>query len=214
MVEPTLRDLLIETSEGVRAGDLGSRAVIVARRRVQRRKLAAGAVAVAGSVLAVAGPLGGSRLFDPSSAPDRPTAPAARPDVAASSDHDLVGGWEIQGEPQWVPLRNHYYAATFYAVNRTSGDLSPVRGLALWVSYANAPGKFDAVCEVEEFTGKRPINRQELFFETTRREQPVAPGERVFMACFQTAGSVPDRGDLPRNGDLRVDAESVRFFTW
>jgi hypothetical protein len=120
-----------------------------------------------------------------------------------------VGGWEIVGDPQWIPLRNNYHAATVHAVNRTSHNLSPRKGPVLWAAYENpdAPGRYEAPCAVIEVSGELPESRQELF-TTPHRERPVAPGEEVVLSCVQVAVGTP-RGSGP--GEVRIDAETARF---
>jgi hypothetical protein len=207
VTDRTLRDLLVEASAGIDAPDLASPAITQAERRVRRRRISTGAVAVvAASVFAVSGGpnLG---LLDTSPLRDDAPAPATR-QTAPTPGNPIVGGWEIVGEPQWIPLRNKYHAATVYAVNRTSHDQSPRRGPVLWAAYEdpNAPGQFEGPCVVIQVSGEPPENRQDLF-AAPHRERAVAPGEEVFFSCVQIAGTAPYLGP----GELRIDVESARF---
>jgi hypothetical protein len=207
MTDRTLRDLLVEASADIDVPDLAAPAITQAKRRVRRRRGVAGTVAVvAASVLAVSGGLG-LGLLDTSPLRGDAPAPATQPTTPTPSN-PVVGGWEIVGEPQWIPLRNKYHAATVYAVNRTSQNLSPRRGPVLWAAYEDpdAPGQFEASCLVIEVSGEPPENRQDLF-AAPRRERAVAPGETVFFSCVQIEGTAPHLGP----GELRIDVESARF---
>ena len=99
MTDRTLRDLLVEASDGIDAPDLAAPAITQAKRRARQRRGVAGTVAVvAASVFAVSGGLG---LFDTSPLRDDAPAPATRP-TAPTPSNSIVGGWEIVGEPQWI----------------------------------------------------------------------------------------------------------------
>jgi hypothetical protein len=168
---------------------------------------AAGTVAVvAASVFAVGGGLD-LGLLDTSPLRGDAPAPATRP-TAPTPGNRIVGGWEIVGEPQWIPLRNGYDAATVHAVSRTSHNLSPRRGPVLWAAYGDpdAPVKFEAPCGVIEVSGEPPENRQGLF-AAPRRERAVAPGEEVFLSCIQVASA----SRYLRHYRPRIDVETARF---
>jgi hypothetical protein len=208
MTDRTLRDLLVEASDDIDASDLAAPAITQAKRRARQRRGVAGTVAVvAASVFAVSGGLD-LGLLDTSPPQDDAPAPATQPTTPTPPSNPIVSGWEIVGEPQWIPLRNKYHAATVYAVNRTSHNLSPRRGPVLWAAYENpdAPGQFEASCLVIEVSGEPPENRQDLF-AAPRRERAVAPGETVFFSCVQIEGTAPHLGP----GELRIDVESARF---
>ena len=207
MTDRTLRDLLVEASAGIDAPDLASAAVTQAERRVRRRRISTGAVAVvAASVFAVSGGLDLGVLDTSPQRGDAP-APATRP-TAPTPGNPIVGGWEIVCEPQWIPLRNGYHAATVHAVNRTSHNLSPRSGPVLWAAYEDldAPGKFEGPCLVIDVSGEPPQNRQELF-AARHRERAVAPGEEVVLSCVQIAGTAPYLGP----GEVRINIETARF---
>ena len=207
MTDRTLRDLLVEASAGIDAPDLASPAITQAERRVRRRRISTGAVAVvAASVFAVSGGLD-LGVLDTTPLRDDAPAPATRP-TAPTPGNRIVGGWEIVGEPQWIPLRNGYNAATVYAVNRTSRHLRPQIAFVLWAAYEDpdAPVKFEAPCGVIEVSGEPPENRQGLF-AAPRRERAVAPGEEVVFSCVQVYSATR----YLRHHRPRIDVESARF---
>ena len=207
MTDRTLRDLLVEASDGIDAPDLAPPAITEAKRRVRRRRVSTGAVAVvAASVFAVGGGLDLGLLGASPLRGDAP-APATQPTTPTPSN-PIVGGWEMLGEPQWIRLSDPYHAATVHAVNRTSHNLSPRHGPVLWAAYEDpdAPGQFEAKCLVIDVGRELPENGQDLL-AARRRERAVAPGEEVFFSCVQVAGTAPYLG----HGELRIDVESARF---
>jgi hypothetical protein len=206
-----LRDLLVEASDGIDASDLASQAITQAKRRVRRRRVTTGAVAVvAASVFAVGGGLD-LGVLDTSPLREDAPAPATRP-TAPTPGNSIVGGWEIVGEPQWVPLRNGYHAATVYAVNQTPRNLSPHIAFVLWAAYEDpdAPVKFEAPCDVIEVNGEPPENRQELF-AAPYRKRAVAPGKEVFFSCVQVSDSRSNVTRYLRHHRPRIDVETARF---
>ena len=222
MTERTLRDLLVEASEGLQARDLANAAITEARRRGRRRRITAGAVtvAVAAAVMAVI-VASDDLLRDTAPGPEDTPAPVTRP-TAPTPSSSVVGGWEILGKERWFPLTNrvvplpaaNYHAAAVRAVNRSGRDLSPRHGLVLEAGYENAPGMFSAACEVVEIDVEpREISKQELR-AAPLRQTPVPPGSEVVFACFQTVGTLPSGAYLPTSGRLRIDVETARFRDW
>jgi hypothetical protein len=161
---------------------------------------------VAASVFAVGGGLD-LGVLDTSPLREDAPAPATRP-TAPTPGNSIVGGWEIVGEPQWIPLRNGYNAATVYAVNRTSLHLRSQIAFVLWAAYEDpdAPVKFEAPCDVIEVTGEPPANQEDLF-AAPLREGAVAPGEKVLISCVQVHSATR----YLRQNRPQIDVETARF---
>jgi hypothetical protein len=136
-------------------------------------------------------------------------------------DDPVVNGWEIRGQPRWIPLKNNFHAAGFYATNRGDPVTSPRRrslqlDFGLAADYANAPGTFlSASCEAVHVIGKAPTNRTELFTamdRTTRTGLEIPRGATTYVACVQLAGRIPPE---PKRGTrLRIDSSTARFILY
>ena len=180
------------------------------RRNVARIGVAAAAAAlVGGGAYGVTQLDGGDDRSQPGFANDPTQSSESTPSITPAPGNQIVDGWEIIGKPQWIPLRNNYHAATVYAVNRTSNNLSPHIGFVLWAAYqeSDARGQFEAPCDVIEVSGEPPESRRELF-AAPYRERAVAPGKEVLFSCVQVyVGSEANPGP----GDVTIDAETARF---
>jgi hypothetical protein len=180
------------------------------RRNVARIGVAAAAAAlVGGGAYGVTQLDGGDDRSQPGFANDPTQSSESTPSITPAPGNQIVDGWEIIGKPQWIPLRNNYHAATVYAVNRTSNNLSPHIGFVLWAAYqeSDARGQFEAPCDGIEVSGEPPESRRELF-AAPYRERAVAPGEEVLFSCVQIAvGTQANSGP----GDVTIDAETARF---
>ena len=204
MTQPTLRDVLRESSDHLSTVDLGTRAVAEARRRIRRRRFIGGAAAVTATVVALAATVG-IQVLDTPSTPEPATPPGQPADPL--SGENLAGAWQFLGEPRAIRLRNHYHAVTVYAFNRSTRRV-PGNSVSVQAAYLNETGRYSAGCDVYEFEGRRPSTRSAWFDEsktTLRYRAQIEPGEKVFFVCLQVVGPRPF-GD-----DVRVDTRSVRF---